>query len=417
MEWVETTGKTVHDAKETALDALGVDTDDAEFEIINDARTGLFGRVKEEARVRARVRPTTPRAKDDRRRRRRGGKGRGGQGEGGQRTSNGKNRGGQKAENGGESRGSSRGAKPKQGNDHEKNTNKGKQKNVSDEPTMPLEEQADIAEAFVADLAENFGTTVTFDREQVADDEIRVTVNGENIGRMIGQRGTTAGAIDELVRTVLQRHAGSGRGGRIRVDMGGVRARRAEALAAFVREQAAAVRESGVSRALEPMGGADRKVVHDTISDEAGVDTASEGEDPNRRVIIVPAGMLTDDQLASLDEAWTPARAAGVIGTASIETLVEHTVWFAQAVCSSFSATFDDFHGCVVDVGTGAGLPGVILAALSPMRNSALSTPLSAASTTPVVRYGRSALLIGWRSCMDEATSWRMTSPGAAHTM
>ena len=81
MEWVETTGKTVHDAKETALDALGVDTDDAEFEIINDARTGLFGRVKEEARVRARVRPTTPRAKDDRRRRRRGGKGRGGQGE------------------------------------------------------------------------------------------------------------------------------------------------------------------------------------------------------------------------------------------------------------------------------------------------------------------------------------------------
>ena len=76
--------------------------------------------------------------------------------------------------------------------------------------------------------------------------------------------------------------------------------------------------------------------------------------------------MLTDDQLVSLDEAWTPARAAGVIGTASIETLVEHTVWFAQAVCSSFSATFDDFHGCVVDVGTGAGLPGVILAALLP---------------------------------------------------
>ncbi|HBH76876.1 MAG TPA: hypothetical protein DDY35_10490, partial [Acidimicrobiaceae bacterium] len=225
MEWVETTGKTVHDAKETALDALGVDTDDAEFEIINDARTGLFGRVKEEARVRARVRPTTPRAKDDRRRRRRGGKGRGGQGEGSQRTPNGKNRGGQKAENRGESRGSSRGANPNQGNHHEKNTDKGKQKNVSDEPTMPLEEQADIAEAFVADLAENFGTTVTFDREQVADDEIRVTVSGENIGRMIGQRGTTAGAIDELVRTVLQRHAGSGRGGRIRVDMGGVRAR------------------------------------------------------------------------------------------------------------------------------------------------------------------------------------------------
>jgi len=43
--------------------------------------------------------------------------------------------------------------------------------------------------------------------------------------------------------------------------------------------------------------------------------------------------MLTDDQLASLDEAWTPARAAGVIGAAPVEALVEHTVWFARAVC------------------------------------------------------------------------------------
>lgn len=96
-------------------------------------------------------------------------------------------------------------------------------------------------------------------------------------------------AIDELVRTVLQRQAGSSRDGRVRVDVGGIRARRAAALADFCRTQAAAVRESGVARALEPMGGADRKVVHDTIGDEDGVDTVSEGEDPNRRVVIVPA--------------------------------------------------------------------------------------------------------------------------------
>lgn len=300
MEWVEKTGKTVHEAKELALDALGVDTDDAEFEIVNEEKTGLFGRVKEDARVRARVRPTTPRAKEDGRRRRRGGGKRsdgGNQGakQGGDNRARGGNRGGQKKQNGGESRqqsdGSSRSEAPKgkQGGDRSKNDN-GKQSSVSDEPTMPLEEQADIAEAFVAELAKQFGTDVAFAREDVDDDEIRITVTGEHIGRMIGQRGATAGAIDELVRTVLQRHAGSSRDGRVRVDIGGVRARRAEALAAFTREQAELVRTSGTARALEPMGGADRKVVHDTIADEDGVATTSEGEDPNRRVVIVPAG-------------------------------------------------------------------------------------------------------------------------------
>ena len=70
MEWVEKTGSSLEEAKEAALDALGVHPDEAEFEVVNGAEKGLFGRVKTEARVRARVAPTTPRAKDDRRRRR-----------------------------------------------------------------------------------------------------------------------------------------------------------------------------------------------------------------------------------------------------------------------------------------------------------------------------------------------------------
>ena len=70
MEWVETTGRTTEEAKDHALDQLGVDESDAEFEILEEPRPGLFGRIRGEARVRARVRPTAPRPKAERRDRR-----------------------------------------------------------------------------------------------------------------------------------------------------------------------------------------------------------------------------------------------------------------------------------------------------------------------------------------------------------
>ena len=55
MEWVETTGRTVDDAKEAALDRLGVAPEDAEFEVLEEPKAGLFGRTRGEARVRAQI--------------------------------------------------------------------------------------------------------------------------------------------------------------------------------------------------------------------------------------------------------------------------------------------------------------------------------------------------------------------------
>ena len=71
MEWVETTGRTIEEAKDAALDQLGVDEQDAEFEVLEEPRTGLFGRTRGEARVRARIEPTKPRPKVERRDRKR----------------------------------------------------------------------------------------------------------------------------------------------------------------------------------------------------------------------------------------------------------------------------------------------------------------------------------------------------------
>src|ERR1700754_1415049 len=68
MEWVETTARTVEEAKELALDQLGVAADEADFEVLAEPKQGLFGRLRGEARVRARVRPAPVRPKQDRRR-------------------------------------------------------------------------------------------------------------------------------------------------------------------------------------------------------------------------------------------------------------------------------------------------------------------------------------------------------------
>ena len=95
MEWVETTAKSVEDARARALDLLGVDASDAEIEVIDEGKVGLFGRVKVESRVRARVKPKAPPARDDRRRNNNRGGGRGsnrGGGGGGGRGGNNRNR-------------------------------------------------------------------------------------------------------------------------------------------------------------------------------------------------------------------------------------------------------------------------------------------------------------------------------------
>jgi spoIIIJ-associated protein len=73
VQWVETTGRTIEDAKEAALDQLGIDESEAEFEVLEEPKTGLFGRPRGEARIRARVVPKAPRPKQERRPRPKGG--------------------------------------------------------------------------------------------------------------------------------------------------------------------------------------------------------------------------------------------------------------------------------------------------------------------------------------------------------
>jgi spoIIIJ-associated protein len=294
VQWVETTGRTIEDAKEAALDQLGIDESEAEFEVIEEPKTGLFGRPRGEARIRARVVPKAPRPKQERRprRQRTGGKERssestgsvavaddasddaapaessaGGQGQNRNRRGGGRGR-----------SGSNGGGRPA------KNQQEGNQ--MTDEE-VPVGDQADIITEFLEGLLGALGAEGTVRRTEVDDETIELSVEGDDLGLLIGPKGQTLTAVHELSRTVLQRRATGRHIGRVRIDIGGYRQRRQEALARFVQQQAAAVLAEGTDRALEPMNSADRKVVHDTVNEIDGVDTISEGADPDRRVVIV----------------------------------------------------------------------------------------------------------------------------------
>jgi spoIIIJ-associated protein len=152
---------------------------------------------------------------------------------------------------------------------------------------VPIEEQARAALEFTTGLVDAFDLGAHVETV-IEDGAVLVEVTGDNLGLLVGPKGATLGAIEELVRTVVQRQT-DGHGARINVDVAGYRAKRRDALEEFTRSLANKVLETGRSQRLEPMSAADRKVVHDTAAEIEGVITESEGEDPRRRVVLHPA--------------------------------------------------------------------------------------------------------------------------------
>jgi spoIIIJ-associated protein len=305
MEWVETTAATVDEAKNRALTVLGVDESDAEFEVLEEPRTGLFGRVRGEARVRARVRPTQARQKVERRDRRRREQSVDGTPSGTPRrrkTPRGPRPGSNTAsdapvddegatEAAGAPSGPVQSAPRRPGRQRSSSTPTTQQSLPSEQATkehaVSAEQVSEEAVRFLDGLVKAFGldgsTTVVANG-----DDLEARVAGDNLGLLVGPRGTTLTAVQDLTRVAAQRRLGD-HDTRLRVDVGGYRERRQVALQSFAARQAEAVKESGVARILEPMSSADRKVIHDALSQVDGIATRSEGEDPNRRVVIAPA--------------------------------------------------------------------------------------------------------------------------------
>ena len=335
---MEASGKSLPEAKEIVLDLLGVAEDDAEFVVLSEPKAGLFGRLRGEARVQARVRPVAPppkrgrRPRPDRARtggdrsrsggpavksgngaRNRGDRARGsqgGNGSGGRSGAEGSSEGlpdnGSGASGPGSvpvdangdrparsnGRGSRAGNGGAAGNRSRQQAQGSGQRPGESEDTMEesltLEQQGEAASEFLVGLVREFGLMADVTYTEIDEDTVQVAAIGDDLGLLVGPRGATLSAVQDLTRTFVQRQS-ENRTDRILVDVGGYREKRSAALRRFAEGLVQEVKSSGEERALEPMSPADRKVVHDAVNEIEGVETRSAGTEPSRYVVIQPS--------------------------------------------------------------------------------------------------------------------------------
>ncbi|HEV8118144.1 MAG TPA: RNA-binding cell elongation regulator Jag/EloR [Thermoanaerobaculia bacterium] len=154
-----------------------------------------------------------------------------------------------------------------------------------------LDEQAEIAADFLEGLLDAVGIVAEVDVNDVDGVtyvEIWADDDPDALGLLIGKRGNTLESIQELVRIVV--HRVTGERCSVLVDVEDYRKRRRAQVLQRARDAAERVKKSGRQEALEPMSAYERKLVHDAVAEIGGLTTESEGEDPERRVVIQRGG-------------------------------------------------------------------------------------------------------------------------------
>jgi spoIIIJ-associated protein len=150
--------------------------------------------------------------------------------------------------------------------------------------TIP-EEAAERVRAIVARVVNALGLHATVDIGET-DDEIRATVNGDDLGLLIGKHGSTIDALQHLAFRAAFR--GEEIRKQVTVDAAGYRERREGALHRMADRAAAEALQYDRPVELEPMRATERKIVHTYLSERTDVETHSEGDEPDRRLVVSP---------------------------------------------------------------------------------------------------------------------------------
>jgi spoIIIJ-associated protein len=154
--------------------------------------------------------------------------------------------------------------------------------------SVPRDESEDAARLreLVERIAHEIGVQCTVEIED-GEEEIRVVCDGHDLGMLIGRHGQTIDAIQYLANAILFRGRYEERK-RVVVDAAGYRERRQVTLDALALRMAERAAATGQRVELEPMTAVERKIVHEKLKDDPEIETASEGTEPNRYVVILP---------------------------------------------------------------------------------------------------------------------------------
>ena len=263
MSYIDVTGKTEEEAIRKGLEQLGMDRDDVSVEILERAKSGFLGIGSSPARVRLTygpeeapvAEPAAPKAEDRPARPRNDRPDR-----------------------------NDRPARPPR-TDRPQQTERPEKKDI---PTIDLplceDENAQRIVAFVTGLLEHMDSVAQVKVYEVEKGRYKVILEGDKLGQLIGRRGETLDAIQQLTNYAV--NTGSDKRIRIQMDAENYRAKREQSLESLAGKVAAKVAKYRRSVTLEPMNAYERHVIHAALQDVKGVTTYSIGTEPNRRVVV-----------------------------------------------------------------------------------------------------------------------------------
>ncbi|MEW6046284.1 MAG: RNA-binding cell elongation regulator Jag/EloR [Bacillota bacterium] len=243
-------GRSVEEALEAALDELGVGRDDVDVEVLEEANRGLLGWIGGRlARIRVTVKEKEGPGTEERRGRR------------------------------------DRRARAGLLDEAEVAGGAG-----SEPDSAQAAERLDRARDFLRQVVHLIGSSCVIETHRMGPGLYKLNIVSERAGLLIGHRGETLNALQYLVNVAANRREQEGAPVRFVLDTADYRRRRENVLRQVALRAARRVREEKRRVALEPMSATERRVIHLALKDDPYVETRSEGEEPNRRVVVFPRG-------------------------------------------------------------------------------------------------------------------------------